>query len=49
MTDDDIKELLKVENIDDYVKQYSKAYLSRYALNNLVIQKIRETAKEVKK
>ena len=49
VTDDDIKELLKVENIDDYVKQYSKAYLSRYALNNLVIQKIRETAKEVKK
>ena len=49
VTDDDVKELLKVDNIDDYVAQYSKAYLNRYALNNLVIQKIRETSKEVKK
>ena len=46
-TDDDIKAMLQTDSIDEYVEQYTKAYLNRYALNELVIKKIRETAVEV--
>ncbi len=46
-TDEDIKTMLQVDNIDEYVEQYTKAYLNRYALNELVIKKIRETSREV--
>ena len=48
VTDEDLKAFLRTDDIESYVQQYSKAYLNRFALNDLVITKIRETSKEVK-
>ena len=40
VTDDDIKEYFNGEDTAQYEKQYSKAYINRIVLNNLVIQEI---------
>lgn len=44
VTDEDVKKYFDGENTNQYEKQYSRAYINRVVLNDLVLQEIEKTA-----